>query len=106
MAVLRPDFEELVNELVPALIPSWYGLGRYLGVSKDTLEIIMREEQEMMQLLRMLRVWISDYPEGGWSDIVEALKVLKHYRIAMDIEDKYIDKGRYAYVMSLQNHTL
>ena len=96
MAALRPDFDELVAQLEPTMASSWIELGMCLGVSNDTMETIKREEQDVTnQVPRMLRGWMSDNPEGGWSDIVKALRAMKHHALARDIQHKYIDKGMY-----------
>ena len=97
MAALRPGIDELVAELEPALASSWDELGVQLGLSLKIIDTVRREEQDTTnQLSRVLRVWMSDNPKGDWSEIVKALRAIDYHELAMDIQHKYIDNGKYA----------
>lgn len=41
--------------------------------------------------LALWTVWIKIYPQANWSDVLEALKKVREYKLADDIEKRLVD---------------
>ena len=96
--LFRPDYDELVAQVKPVMATEWRKFGAQLGVSRNAIEKIKKEEQGLPnRLSRMLSVWMRDDPKGDWGDIAKALEAIGHHELAAEIQRKYINKkGRYA----------
>ena len=84
----RPTTKELTDVLSDRV--DWYELGVQLDISSGTLNAIKEENSTVKRrLIAMLEKWLSKYPERGWSDVVNALRVMERNDVANELVGKY-----------------
>ena len=84
----RPTTKELTDVLSDRV--DWYELGVQLNISSGTLNAIKEENSTVKRrLIAMLEKWLSKYPERGWSDVVNALRVMERNDVANELVGKH-----------------
>ena len=92
MKSLVPSVKPTLLELQDALsevTARWYDLGLRLGLSTGTLDAI-KTTNHHDSMRDMLRTWLEEASEKAcWSDIVDALQVMKRNDVADKVTTKY-----------------
>lgn len=73
-------------------VTEWYSLGTNLGLSKDELDVIQKEdgrESVMQGRLAMLTLWYNKCPDASWPDLIKALILSTRVRLAHQLALKY-----------------
>ena len=100
------DLGLLLEELL-GVRHNWHSLGRHLKVRSKTLDSIsQRFSDHTLNLLEVLKVWLTTAVNPSWKTLTDALRNVHASQLADDLDTKYcsmkdVKESKHALVLAV-----